>query len=133
MSDETEDGAFESIDDSAWPGTDEEEPGGVDGLRDDLLAAIAELGLALGSPGQAGPPVAGCYLSTVPVERDGGEAVVVRWQLRDTPEPGESVPARQIESVDILNEALGPLLLALGFPIQPYAVDGGWIVTGPRS
>ncbi len=37
-----------------------------------------------------------------------------------------------IESVDILNEALGPLLLALGFPIEPYAVDGRWIVTGSR-
>jgi hypothetical protein len=86
MSDETEDEAFESINDSAWPGTEEEEPRGADGLRDDLLAAIAELGLALGSPGQAGPPIAGCYLSTVRVEGDGGEAVVVRWQLRDTPE-----------------------------------------------
>jgi hypothetical protein len=40
---------------------------------------------------------------------------------------------REVESMDILNEALGPLLLALGFPTEPYAVDGRWIVTGPRS
>jgi hypothetical protein len=35
--------------------------------------------------------------------------------------------------VEILNEALGPVLLALGFPIEPYAVDGRWIVTGSRG
>jgi hypothetical protein len=67
------------------------------------------------------------------VDRDGREGVVVRWQLREPAEVGETVPTREIESVDILNEALGPLLLALGFPIEPYAVDRGWIVTGPRD
>jgi hypothetical protein len=130
MSDETQDDRVEDFGNSSWPGTDD---GGIEGLRDDVRAAMEKVGLAPGTPGQAGSAVAGCYLSTEPVDRDGREGVVVRWQLRDPASVGETLPTREIESVDILNEALGPLLLALGFPIEPYAVDRGWIVTGPRN
>jgi len=130
MSDETGDERFQDLDGS-WPGGDDEERDGTDEIRDDLFAAIEEVGLVPGSPEQSDSP-AGCYLSVTPVDRDGREGVVVRWQLRDMAVSGEPTPVREIESVDILNEALGPLLLALGFPIGPYAVDGGWIVTGPR-
>jgi hypothetical protein len=105
---------------------------GVDEIRNDLLAAIEEIGLNPGAAGQEGSAPAGCYLSTVSVDRDGHPGVVVRWQLRDEVVPGEMSALREIESVDILNEALGPLLLALGFPTEPYAVDGRWIVTGSR-
>ena len=132
MSDETGDERFEDLDEASWPGAVEDELGGTDEIRKDLLLAIEEMGIVPGSAGQSGSPV-GCYLSTTPVDRDGHEGVVVRWQLRDLAEGGEPSPPGEIESVDILNEALGPLLLALGFPIGPYAVDGGWIVTGPRS
>ena len=66
------------------------------------------------------------------MDRHGHGGVVVGWLLRDLLTPREAVPVAEIESVDILNEALGPLLLALGFPIEPYAVDGRWIVTGSR-
>jgi hypothetical protein len=133
MSDETGDERFEDLDNPAWPGTDDGGMVGIEGIRDDLLAAMEEVGLVPGTTGEAGSAAAGCYLSTGPVDREGVEGIVVRWQRRDPPVPGEPAPAREVESVDILNEALGPLLLALGFPIEPYAVDGGWIVTGPRS
>jgi hypothetical protein len=106
---------------------------GVDEIRNDLLAAIEEIGLNPGAAGQEGSAPAGCYLSTVSVNRDGHPGVVVRWQLREEVAPGEAPAVREIESVDILNEALGPLLLALGFPTEPYAVDGRWIVTGSRG
>jgi hypothetical protein len=105
----------------------------IDEIRDELLAAIEELGLNPGSAEHGGSAPAGCYLSTVPVDREGRSGVVVRWQLRDGVVPGEAPALQEVESVEILNEALGPLLLALGFPTEPYAVDGRWIVTGPRQ
>ena len=105
---------------------------GLDEARNDLLAAIEELGLGSRDPENAGSPAPGCYLSIVPMDRHGHGGVVVGWVLRESTIPGEAVAPAGIESVDILNEALGPLLLALGFPIEPYAVDGRWIVTGAR-
>jgi len=137
MSDETggerlEDFEFDLEFDPAEPGVEDEEWPEVEEIRNDMLAAIEELGLSPGGAADAGP-AAGCYLSTVAVDRDGQASLVVRWQLRDPPGPGETAPSRDVESMDILNEALGPLLLALGFPTEPYAVDGRWIVTGPRG
>ena len=105
---------------------------GLDEARNDLLAAIEEIGLGSRDPENAGSAAAGCYLSVVPMDRHGHGGVVVGWVLRESAIPGEAVPPAGIESIDILNEALGPLLLALGFPIEPYAVDGRWIVTGAR-
>jgi len=105
---------------------------GLDEARNDLLAAIEELGLGSRDPENAGSPAPGCYLSIVPMDRHGHGGVVVGWILRESAIPGETTPPTEIESVDILNEALGPLLLSLGFPIEPYAVDGRWIVTGAR-
>ena len=90
------------------------------------------LGLGSGDPDGAGSPGSGCYLSIVPMDRHGHGGVVVGWLLGDLVLPDETVRVGGVESVDILNEALGPLLLALGFPIEPYAVDGRWIVTGSR-
>ena len=133
MSDETGDEMYRSLEDSSWAGAEDAVTVGFEAIRDDLFAAVEGLGIAPGSPGEEGSPMSGCYLATWPVDRDGLEGIVVRWQLRDQPEPGEPAPRQDVESVDILNEALGPLLLALGFPIKPYAVDGGWIVTSPRS
>ena len=131
MSDGTGDERSEGLNGS-WPGGDDVEHDESDKITDDLFAAIEEVGLVSGSVEQSDSP-AGCYLSVTPVDRDGSEGVVVRWQLRDMVVGGEPTPVRENESVDILNEALGPLLLALGFPTGPYAVNGGWIVTGPRS
>ena len=105
---------------------------GLDELRNDLLVAIEELGLGSHEFRGVDSPGPGCYLSIVPMDRHGHGGVVVGWLLGDLVLPGEKVPLAEIESVDILNEALGPLLLALGFPIEPYAVDGRWIVTGSR-
>ena len=62
----------------------------------------------------------------------GTEASWLGGSCGDSAVRGETVRSSRVESVDILNEALGPLLLALGFPIEPYAVDGRWIVTGSR-
>ncbi|MGD0440749.1 MAG: hypothetical protein ABSB52_08995 [Acidimicrobiales bacterium] len=149
MSEEMEDRTFEALAmelstsefDSAGAmdfGTDERsetaavEDSGLNEARKDLLAAIEELGLGSRDPENVGSPAAGCYLSIVPMDRHGHGGVVVGWVFRESGVPGERVPAAEIESVDILNEALGPLLLALGFPIEPYAVDGRWIVTGAR-
>ena len=137
MSDETggerlEDFEFDLEFDPAEPGVEDEEWPEVEEIRNDLLAAIEELGLSPSGAADAGP-AAGCYLSTVAVDRDGQASLVVRWQLRDPPGPGETAPSRDVESMDILNEALGPRLLGLGFPTEPYAVDGRWIVTGPRG
>ena len=77
-----------------------------------------------------------CCRRVLPVDRARGRSWSKRRRggldLGDSGVPGETGPSAEIESVDILNEALGPLLLALGFPIEPYAVDGRWIVTGPR-
>ncbi|MGD0985061.1 MAG: hypothetical protein ABSA65_14780 [Acidimicrobiales bacterium] len=105
---------------------------GLDEARDDLLAAIEELGLGSRDPENADSAAAGCYLSIVPMDRHGHGGVVVGWLLRDSAGPDQTAPSAGNESVDILNEALGPLLLAMGFPIEPYAVDGRWIVTGAR-
>ena len=104
----------------------------LDEVRNDLLEAIEELGLGARPPDGAGSPGSGCYLSIVPMDRHGHGGVVVGWLLGDLVLPDETVRVGGVESVDILNEALGPLLLALGFPIEPYAVDGRWIVTGSR-
>jgi hypothetical protein len=149
MSEEMGDGTFEPLEpESSTPdadnagtpvtdsaGTSETDGTGAPGLeevRNDLLAAIEELGLGSRETEDDGSPAAGCYLAIVPVDRHGQSGVVVGWIWRDSAVPGEPVPSAEIESVDILNEALGPLLLALGFPIEPYAVDGRWIVTGSR-
>ena len=105
---------------------------GPDEIRNDLLAAIEDLGLGSRVLEDDGSAAAGCYLSIVPEDDHGQSGVVVGWTWLDSGVPGETGPSAEIESVDILNEALGPLLLALGFPIEPYAVDGRWIVTGPR-
>ena len=129
MSDETGDEMYRSLDESSWPGAPEGGLVGFEAIRDDLYSAVEGLGIAPGSPGEEGSAVSGCYLATWPVDRDGLEGIVVRWQLREQPDPGEPASRQDVESVDILNEALGPLLLALGFPIKPYAVDGGWIIT----
>ena len=137
MSDETGDERLEDFEfdlefDPARSDAGGEELPGVEEIRDDLFTAIEEMGLGAGALGSGGS-AAGCYLSTAGVDLGGHGGVVVRWQLRDLPGPGETAPLRETEWVDILNEALGPLLLALGFPTEPYAVDGRWIVTGPRS
>jgi hypothetical protein len=130
MSDETGQDGFEESDlDPSRDDADGSFSPEIDLIRMDLYAAIEELGLGPGPSEQGGSTPAGCYLSTAPMGREG---VVVRWQLREVLNPGESPAAGELESVDILNEALGPLLLALGFPIEPYAVDGRWIVTGTR-
>ena len=152
MSEETEDGRFGTFEpepslpetDGSWLdeeafSTDDLEAAiggagafGLDELRNDLLAAIEEIGLGSHDPRSVDSPGPGCYLSIVPMDRHGHGGVVVGWLLGDLVLPGEKVPLAEIESVDILNEALGPLLLALGFRIEPYAVDGRWIVTGTR-
>ena len=77
---------------------------------------------------------AGCYLSMVPTDRHGhggSRGALAGAGLGDL-RRDQDRPSRS-DSVDILNEALGPLLLALGFPIEPYTADGRWIVTGPRK
>jgi len=157
MSEEMEDGKFEALEPA--PTASETDGAGVVGLDDagasetdggaaslldeggaspldevwiDLLAAIEELGLGSRDPEDSGSPAAGCYLSSVRMDRHGHGGVVVGWLFRDSVVPGEKAPLAETESVDILNEALGPLLLTLGFPIEPYAVDGRWIVTGSR-
>jgi hypothetical protein len=157
MSEEMEDGKFEALEPA--PTASETDGAGVVGLDDagasetdggaaslldeggaspldevwiDLLAAIEELGLGSRDPEDSGSPAAGCYLSSVRMDRHGHGGVVVGWLFRDSVVPGEKAPLAETESVDILNEALGPLLLTLGFPIEPYAVDGRWIVTGAR-
>jgi len=157
MSEEMEDGKFEALEPA--PTASETDGAGAVGLDDagasetdggaaspldeggaspldevwnDLLAAIEELGLGSRDPENSGSPAAGCYLSSVRVDRHGHGGVVVGWLFRDSVVPGEKAPLAETESVDILNEALGPLLLTLGFPIEPYAVDGRWIVTGSR-
>jgi hypothetical protein len=150
MSEETEDRTFEALGTGFSPsefdsggaiefGSEEVsdtttagEPG-LDEARNDLLAAIEELGLGSREAENVGSPAAGCYLAIVPMDRHGHGGVVVGWVLRESAIAGEAVDPAGIESVDILNEALGPLLLALGFPIEPYAVDGRWIVTGARQ
>ncbi len=150
MSEEMEDGTFQAFEtepstsgadggggteaDGASPyEEDAAEALGLDEARDDLLAAIEELGLGSRDPTNADAPAAGCYLSIVPVDRHGHGGVVVGWLLGDSAGRGETVRSTAVESVDILNEALGPLLLGLGFPIEPYAADGRWIVTGSRA
>jgi len=157
MSEEMEDGKFEALEPA--PTASETDGAGVVGLDDagasetdggaaslldeggaspldevwnDVLAAIEELGLGSRDPENSGSPAAGCYLSSVRMDRHGHGGVVVGWLFRDSVVPGEKAPLAETESVDILNEALGPLLLTLGFPIEPYAVDGRWIVTGSR-
>lgn len=151
MSEETEDGRFGAFEpEGSFPETDgswldeeglsngsETANGGagafeLDVLRDDLLVAIEELGLGSHHPGDVDSPGPGCYLSIVPMDRHGHGGVVIGWLLGDRVLPGEKASLAEVESVDILNEALGPLLLGLGFPIEPYAVDGRWIVTGSR-
>jgi len=136
MSDVTEDGDFEEVDSDPSAGAgevDSETQPGLDEVRSDLYAAIEELGLASADGENNGSVAAGCYLSTVPSDRHGHGGVVVRWLLPDSVAPDDAIPVVPIESVDILNEALGPLLLALGFPIEPYSADGRWIVTGRRT
>jgi len=142
MSDETEEVGFEGFEfDSSLPESPDatasmskgDGEAGFEELRKDLFAAIEELGLAPGGAEDAGSGVPGCYLSAVPSDRQGEPGIVVRWLLQDQAVPDAATPLPPIESVDILNEALGPLLLALGFPIEPYAAGGGWIVTGPRT
>jgi len=157
MSEEMEDGKFEALEPA--PTASETDGAGAVGLDDagasetdggaaspldeggaspldevwnDLLAAIEELGLGSRDPENSGSPAAGCYLSSVRRDRHGHGGVEVGWLFRDSVVPGEKAPLAETESVDILNEALGPLLLTLGFPIEPYAVDGRWIVTGSR-
>jgi hypothetical protein len=157
MSEEMEDGKFEALEPA--PTASETDGAGAVGLDDagasetdggaaspldeggaspldevwnDLLAAIEELGLGSRDPENSGSPAAGCYLSSVRMDRHGHGGVVGGWLFRDSVVPGEKAPLAETESVDILNEALGPLLLTLGFPIEPYAVDGRWIVTGSR-
>jgi hypothetical protein len=130
MSDTTEEGEFEVTE-------FEPSPGGADGAGgsglSDLFAAIEELGLASGEAEAAGSVAAGCYLSVVPSDRHGHGGVVVSWLLPRSDAPDVTAPVVRTEAVDILNEALGPLLLGLGFPIEPYAADGHWIVTGRRA
>ncbi len=136
MSDETEDGDFEEMESEPSAGVgqpDGETRPGLDEVRSDLYAAIEELGLTSADGEDNGSVAAGCYLSTVPADRHGHGGVVVRWLLPDSGDLDDVVPPVRVESVDILNEALGPLLLALGFPIEPYSADGRWIVTGPRT
>jgi hypothetical protein len=134
MSDEIENGELEDLESeqsrAEIPGT---ESPGFDEVRNDLFSAIEELGFASADAEEDGSFAAGCYLSMVPSDRHGHGGIVVRWLLPETPAVDETVPVPKVESLDILNEALGPLLLALGFPIEPYAADGRWIVTGPRN
>ncbi len=133
MSDETEGGEVQGEVEPTVAEITDSRPSGLDEAMEDLFAAIAELGFATGEPEEDGSPAAGCYLSMVPADRHGRGGIVVRWLLPDAPAADRPAPLREAESVDILNEALGPLLLALGFPIEPYSAGGGWIVTGPRS
>ena len=134
MSDEMEYRRFEALESElSEPETDGVGVSEFDEVRNALLAAIEELGLGTTDPEHTGSPEAGCCLSIVPVDRHGHGGVVVSWLLRDPAVPGGTGPLGGIESVEILNEALGPVLLALGFPIEPYAVDGRWIVTGSRG
>lgn len=132
MSDTTAEGDFEAVE--LEPSLDEVGSSGqseLDEVLNDLFAAIEELGLTSGESEEAGSVAAGCYLSIVPSDRHGHGGVVVCWLLPDSVGDGTEPPIRT-EAVDILNEALGPLLLGLGFPVEPYAADGHWIVTGPR-
>jgi len=137
MSDEREDGDFEELESEPSAGVGEADADtnqpGFDQVRSDLYAAIEELGLASADGEDNGSVAAGCYLSAVPADRHGHGGIVVRWLLPDSGDADDAVSLAPIESVDILNEALGPLLLALGFPIEPYSADGRWIVTGPRT
>jgi hypothetical protein len=129
---ETDGGAASLLDEGGASPLDEGGASPLDEVWIDLLAAIEELGLGSRDPEDSGSPAAGCYLSSVRMDRHGHGGVVVGWLFRDSVVPGEKAPLAETESVDILNEALGPLLLTLGFPIEPYAVDGRWIVTGAR-
>jgi hypothetical protein len=133
MSDETDDAKSDVLE-PELSAFDTEAAGvsGLDEVRSDLLAAIEELGLGAGASEEAGAPANRCYLSIAPVDLHGDGGVVVGWLRRESA-PSEASPLGELESVDILNEALGPLLLALGFPTEPYAVDGRWIVTGTRK
>jgi hypothetical protein len=133
MSDMTAEGEFEAV--GLEPSLDEpgsSRPAELDEVLNDLFAAIEELGLASGASEEAGSGVAGCYLSVVPSDRHGHGGVVVSWLLPDSAGDTTALPPVRTEALDILNEALGPLLLGLGFPVEPYAADGHWIVTGPR-
>ena len=133
MSDTTEEGEFEDLEFEPSP---DEAAGGrseLDEVLSDLFAAIEELGLSSGEAEAAGSVAAGCYLSVVPADRHGHGGVVVSWMLPRSEAPEGATPVVRTEAVDILNEALGPLLLRMGFPIEPYAADGHWIVTGRRK
>lgn len=133
MSDEIENGELEDLEtELSHDEIPDADSSGFDEVRDDLFAAIEELGFASADAEEDGSFAAGCYLSMVPSDRHGHGGIVVRWLLPETPVVDETVPLPNVESLDILNEALGPLLLALGFPIEPYSADGRWIVTGPR-
>jgi hypothetical protein len=133
MSDMPEGGGFDGVEIEPTPSdADDSASSGLDEVLSDLFVAIEELGLASGGAEEASASAAGCYLSTVPSDRHGHRGVVVGWLLPAAIARGTAPPERT-ESVDILNEALGPLLLALGFPIEPYAPDGQWLVTGPRT
>jgi len=134
MSDTHEEGAFVDLEFEPTPSdADGVGQAGLDEVLSDLFAAIEELGLASSDAEEASSGTAGCYLSTVPSDRHGHRGVVVGWLLPPSAAPEGTAPPLRTESVDILNEALGPLLLGLGFPIEPYSADGQWLVTGPRT
>jgi hypothetical protein len=99
------------------------DPRDLDDVRMDLFEALSELGMAVEEAGGSGSPGAGCHLSLVPTDRHGHGGIEVSW-----------LPAggTHVESADVLHEALGPLLLALGFSVEPYSAEGHWIVTGSR-
>ena len=133
MSDMTAEGEFGDVE-LELPHEEPDDAGRseLDEVLNDLFAAIEELGLTSGESEESGSLAPGCYLSVVPSDRHGHGGVVVCWQLPDSAGERTGPPVRT-ETLDILNEALGPLLLGLGFPVEPYAADGHWIVTGPRS
>jgi len=134
MSDETGAGELEGFGlEAALSEADIEGRSDLDDVRSDLVAAIGEIGVAPKDEDSADLIPAGCRLSAVPSDRHGHGGIVVSWRLADLVDTDDTAAPKSSDPVDILNEALGPLLFALGFPVEPYAPDGGWIVIGTRA
>ena len=133
MSDETGDEGFEGLDEASWPGAVDDDGERVDEITRGPPGCYRGDGHRPRCPRAIwfAPPAATCRPgpSTVTVARGWWSAGSCGTSQKEASRARIARSSRWTS----LNEALGPLLLALGFPIGPYAVDGGWIVTGPRS